>query len=1097
MKKRLSFVIILFSFLFSHKAISQNSGSDSSTSHQLVEKGILLHDEGKYEEAIALYDRISKCDPNYPWALYESALSYSALDQPETALSKCRAADDLQPGKVTTVALMGSLLDDLGKTDEAISYLTKALATWPYNQNLLYNIAVCYTRAHQPENAEEVLIRSIRINPYHKSSHLLLAKVNFYMGRQAQSYLAYNMAILLNPRVSYINEFEQALTGKLDSLSRGYDHPYPAGADHQKWDELKWLLQSEMAYNEGFDYNYKISYLTARQSLMLFRKMTYTPSDTSIYNQFYVRFYSELMKNNYFESYLNYSFKNTDNKLVADWISGNQGKLDEFISWGQSAINGYRNYGFSSANEANKETLWHYNDEGDLSSIGRQKADATEMKSGSWQIINASGWIEEIGTYVDDKLEGDWMVYWPNGKVNQHLLYHADELDGTSMTFHPTGVRAGTYTRVKGKRDGPEEKFITSGKLLSSTLYRNDTVAGKRIKYDYDEGFVQEAFYLSGKTQGKITEKWLNGNPKSEIAVKDSLYNGDFRSWYSNAKPESAGFYTNDLATGKWTNYFPNGSKSTEGWLDDKGKLTGTKLSYFHNGKIETQETPYEDGLLTGTAISYYADGTIRSKKTLKEDRLLKLECFDAKGNSLYAAEETNGLINSRTYYGDGILESEGTLKDGELDGKWTYYNPQGGISQELRYQNGFQSGKQIRYHENGVIKQEYSCDSNLIIGIFTEYYSTGHRYVTGMYDRNGRTGEWTSWFNNDSLLTKLFYAENIRVGRQFFFSPSGKMSTEEFFNDEGKSVRLKRYDISGHVRQDQKYEYDSVLFIEHYPSGVLRGKKMMVNNTPHGVVETYLPNGKLQSQKTYLYGLADGMEKRWDYNGKLILEIPYAMGVRDGLMKGYRDGKLWYTDKYEYGQSQGNYTEYYGNGRVQRSLSYVDDQKEGISDYYAPDSSFMYRLIYAENTLKAYTYKDPKGDLLPEKDVDIKMKQIQCYYPNGKLSASITLTNGVYDGDMKTYYPGGNIMQEKVFANDNFAGANKFYYNNGKLKELISYTDDDRNGRYETYYENGQIHEAGWFLADQAQGTWLVYSEAGKLVNTLYYDNDEIHDLK
>ena len=330
---KISILFIAILVLFSTNLSAQTTKVDSANSHLQIEKGIALFDEGKYEEALAIYSKVDNCDPNYWWACYETALLYYNQNKLDAALQKCQEAGNLNPDDVATISLSGSIRDVMGKPAEAIEILKKALSTRPYNRSLLYNLAVSYMNAGDLEKAEETAIRNIRINPYHKNSHLLLAKVNFYMGRIAQSYLAYNMAILLNPQVSYLNEFEKAINGKLDSLSKPYNYPYPAGVDHRNWDECTWFLKSEIAFNANFDYDYKINFLTTRQSLMLFRKLVFSPSDTSIYSQFYARFFTEILKNNYTETFFYYFLKNTGNSTVNAWYDKNAAKNDEFVNW--------------------------------------------------------------------------------------------------------------------------------------------------------------------------------------------------------------------------------------------------------------------------------------------------------------------------------------------------------------------------------------------------------------------------------------------------------------------------------------------------------------------------------------------------------------------------------------------------------------------------------------------------------------------------------------------------------------------------------------------------------------------------------------------
>lgn len=1097
MKKWFLSLFILILVLFSVTLFAQNSEADSTTSHLQIEKGIALFDEGKYDEALAIYKNVSQCDPNYWWACYETALLYYNQHKLEASLAKCRESDDLNPENAETISLIGSILDDMGKTTEAIVYLKNALKIRPYNRLLLYNLATCYLNNNQLELAEATAIRNIRINPYHKSSHLLLAKVNFYMGRVAQAYLAYNMAILVNPQLSYITEFEKALTGKLDSLSHPYNYPYPAGVDHRNWDECTWFLKSEMAFKKDFDYNYKINYLTTRQSLMLFQKLNFSSSDTSIYSQLYARFFTELMQKNYFENFIFYSFKNSENEAVKEWFKKNQSRNDEFVSWAQNAIDTWKCYGFSSRNEANNVKTYHFNDNGRLGSIGNLKTLPEESKNGEWIILNDNGWIEQKGPYVDNKLEGNWQLYWANGNVKQKLVFHDDELDGVVYTFHPNGAKAGIFPFVKGKKQGLHEEFTSSGNLLATTNYLNNNINGKKINYFYNDGIIRMADYVSGKTEGKIIEKWINGAIKSDENVKDSLLDGPYHTWYSNTKPESEGTYKTGVATGKFINYYADGSKKSEGEYDNEGKLTGIKTNYYRDGKIESLETSYTSDKLNGKMEYYFPNGSTMRKLLYKDNKIIAVELYDINGKSLYSASESNAVLKYRTYYPNGILEMEGNLKDGERDGKWVIYYPLGNVAQELQYSNGMQKGKQIKYHENGNLKEEYSCDSNLIIGPYKAYYSSGKLQTTGEFNKNGQKGEWISYFSNDSVQTKYFFTDDVITGRRFIYSPTGKIETEEFFNDGGESTRLRLYDLSGNITMDQKYEYDSVLFEQRWPSGKMSIKKLIVNNKPQGIVETYFPNGVKKSEMPFIYGLSNGVGKTWDYKGNQVLEIPYTLGKINGEIKTWSNGKISYTYWYEYGKTQGYFNDYYSNGKIADRTKYMDDLKQGNADFYSPDSSFMYRFIYYENSLIAYTYKKANGEFMPDIPITLATTEVLCYYPNGKISTRMAMKNGLPNGQCKTYYPSGKIMREKMYVKGDFEGPYKFYFENGKLKELINYHNDERDGPYELYYENGQKREIGQNLAGQSQGEWLEYNEAGKLVNTIYYENDEIVSIK
>jgi tetratricopeptide (TPR) repeat protein len=70
MKKIIFLFFLLPLGLFAQKNIVQESSSE------LIEKGIELHDQKKYYEAIQKYKKVSVNDTNYFTAQYEMALTY-------------------------------------------------------------------------------------------------------------------------------------------------------------------------------------------------------------------------------------------------------------------------------------------------------------------------------------------------------------------------------------------------------------------------------------------------------------------------------------------------------------------------------------------------------------------------------------------------------------------------------------------------------------------------------------------------------------------------------------------------------------------------------------------------------------------------------------------------------------------------------------------------------------------------------------------------------------------------------------------------------------------------------------------------------------
>ncbi len=1067
------------------------------SSDQFINEGIEFHNKGEYDTAIASYQKVSKCDPNYQMACYEMALTYYYKDKYEEALSKCKEALSLNYDKAYLYSLMGSILDEMGRQDEGIELLTSALKKWPYNQNILYNLAVCYLNTGRPLQAEAILIKSISVNPYHNRTHLALAKANYMMGRIAQSYLAYNMVLLLNPSVNNIAAFEEAISQKPKLKIQEYKYPYSKDARSAKWDEIKDLLQSELAFSNDFDYAYECNYTVARQSLMLFRKLNFDPSDTSIYNRLYVRLFSDIYQKTGFETYLYYILKNINNNNVTKWSDKNQDKLKAFVNWAQSFINQGRLYCFSYRDEQNSKQTFHYDEDGNLVSIGELSGKNGDVKNGPWLITDSYGNISEKGVYISNKAQGEWLVYWPDGTLKNRLNFTDDLLEGKIQTFHPNGAIDRSYDTKSGKKNGINESYTHSGFLINRNSYTEDNADGPGVYYDYNEGFTRHYNYLKNTLENESTETWLNGNQKQRCSYHTGMLDGAYSSWYSNASKESERNYKNDTLIGNYSEYYPNNQKSREYEYNTSGSLTGKIISYNRMGNITSVENEYKDGKLTGTRTEFFPDGTNQRILTYLNDHLLEILCFDDKGNQLYKSSDTDSSIYFKSFYADGIISAEGLLLKDKRQGKWKFYNPLGIITGESNYSNGLFEGLQYNYYENGQVEKEYACHGNYILGEYMEYYRNGHLRMEGNYDSTGVAGKWLYYYKNDSLSNILFYKNGKASGRSSSFYPTGQLKAEEFCNNDGNSIRRKEYEADGSILSDKSYEYGTNALEINYPNGKLKEKKNISDNGINGLYETYYPNGNLATQIEYYHNSINGYYKKWDYMGNLAYSIPYILNQAEGEVKSYKNNILDYSAHYEQDKLQGKSTGYYYNGQKAREFNYADDQRNGNADFYSPEGILMYSIRYVDNTMKAYSYQDRSGNMIPEVAITDTTGKMITYYSNGKISAVISLTSGLYNGKFTTYYSSGSLLREETFKFGENEGYDKTYYPNNKLRELTNYIADDRQGLYEMYYENGKKEKSGHYIMDNEDGDWIIYNPDGSIKQRLKYRNGILYEIK
>jgi uncharacterized protein len=1074
----------------------QQSDSIPPSGNDIIRQGIELFDNGKYDDAIKTFKKVSPCDPNYAAACYETSLAYDNLEDFSMALQKCEEAILLNPTDVQTGILKGSLLDELTRRDEAINWFEILEKKYPYNQSLLYNLAICYLNKGEPQKAEEILLKGLHYNPYHTSSHLALARINFIMGRKAQSYLAYNMAILMNPRVANIKKFEEAISGQIDSISKSYLYSYPENVEHKKWDDITGLLNAEVAFQENFPYPYKLNFLSCRQSYLLFQKMVFDEKDTSFYNQFYVRFFRKVLENNEFESYLNYSLKNTENKQVNEWLKKDSTLVDQFTTHARESINLWKEYGFSTENEDKHQKTIHFSDKGDLESVGILKDTPQPSREGIWHFISETGAISQKGRYQNNMREGDFLIYWPDGTIKQQLIYKSDKLNGLNYTYHPNGVKSGIYPRTNDIPDGVEDEYNSAKKLVSRQLYKNGKTEGNAIFNDYANGYSRLIPFVNNKREGMTIEKWLNTNKKTEAMYADSLLNGAYKKWYANGQPEWEGIYKKNIQIGKWTSYYSNGTKSAEGMLDESGKPTGVYFEFDHQGRPMQQISGYKNGKPDGIQTYYFPNGKEQAKFVLQEDTYKHIDCFNLSGEKIYSADEKEDELSYKYFFPEGTIKLEGKFKNGLKEGIWKRFNVLGKVISEETWIGGIRSGSQKYYHENGSLQLVYTCDSDKISGKVLRYFENGHISLIGYYDAGDYTGEWTTYYSNDSVETRACFENNKIVGRRMNYSPNGKLVLEETFNTESEPVRFKYFDEKGKLTDELSFPYDSVNFVLHFPDGKIKAKLSFSDRRNNGIQQYFHPNGQLKSQQTFIYGNLQGVSQEWDYHGKPVSVRNYCMNELEGKYSEFENGKPVFVDSFEMGINHGLYQEFYPNGHVLRTITEEAGERQGNSDCFAPDSTWMYSIQYRDDEFYSVSYRDIQGKLHSNEQIDDSKKEIVCYYKDGKVSARLPFAKCIFNGKHSIYYPNGKLLREISYVNDYREGLSKYFYENGAMKESCEWLNGSKSGHYTSYFANGQKETEGNYLANKKLGKWLVYNESGKLVETLNYANDELYEI-
>jgi antitoxin component YwqK of YwqJK toxin-antitoxin module len=168
---------------------------------------------------------------------------------------------------------------------------------------------------------------------------------------------------------------------------------------------------------------------------------------------------------------------------------------------------------------------------------------------------------------------------------------------------------------------------------------------------------------------------------------------------------------------GKFTEYYRNGNKFTEGNYDN-GVHEGA-WSYWHENGQLSKTVNFKKGQPDGSWDVFRADGTLLAKRGYKNgqrDGAWVAYNEDGKTPSVeqnYAGGKLNGVAT--VYFKSGKPRVQSTFKDNLRDGRMTEWDEAGRKLAEADYVAGKLEGKLIRYAADGTATEETYRDNKRV----------------------------------------------------------------------------------------------------------------------------------------------------------------------------------------------------------------------------------------------------------------------------------------------------------------------------------------------------------------------------------------------
>ena len=176
------------------------SGMSPEEAKTIVRQGVALHDQGKYDEAIQIFQDLLKRDPGNEMAVYEMAYSYWAKGDREKALESVDRGLKVADDPADLYEMKGNCLDELGRRAEALKVYRKALKTTGHPYLVYYNMGLTLLRMEKFDEAEDAIKHAAVLNPGHPTSQVMLGRLWARKGMQVQSIFAYMRFLILEPK---------------------------------------------------------------------------------------------------------------------------------------------------------------------------------------------------------------------------------------------------------------------------------------------------------------------------------------------------------------------------------------------------------------------------------------------------------------------------------------------------------------------------------------------------------------------------------------------------------------------------------------------------------------------------------------------------------------------------------------------------------------------------------------------------------------------------------------------------------------------------------------------------------------------------------
>jgi len=291
-----------------------------------------------------------------------------------------------------------------------------------------------------------------------------------------------------------------------------------------------------------------------------------------------------------------------------------------------------------------------------------------------------------------------------------------------------------------------------------------------------DEQYTAEPATEEEKTE-LIKERFPNGKIRIERQVTQ----------------DPQGNYIND---GSWKMWDERGNLIAQGQYK-AGDRTGTWVRWYRS---------VSDAKILAQAPYKQFPGPFISQATFKNDKLNGLwTIYDGKMRKIsqWAFADGRRQGPSIWWYANGKKMREARFKDGDMDGAYHEWAPDGSLTVQETYQGGRKLALKTSHHKGGKKKSEgmylfakdiehspddwWNCTLVTTVksgkdekhGTWTSWFATGQKQLEGKYEHDMQVGEFTWWHSNGQKALQGSFEKGKQDGTWTWWHSNGQKSIE------------------------------------------------------------------------------------------------------------------------------------------------------------------------------------------------------------------------------------------------------------------------------------------------------------------------------